>query len=57
MEHDRDKVDEVTLALFWLTSFREAGVRRAWKGHDWDTMERLYSQGYIGTQRVRRNRF
>jgi hypothetical protein len=57
MEHDRDKVDEVTLALFWLTSFREAGVRRAWKGHDWDTMERLYSQGYVGTQRVRRNRF
>jgi hypothetical protein len=25
MEYDRDKVDEVTLALLWLTSFREAG--------------------------------
>jgi len=47
MEYDYEKVDEMTLTLLWLTSFREAGVRRAWKGHDWDTMDRLYSKGYI----------
>jgi hypothetical protein len=47
MEYDRDKVGEVTLALLWLTSFKEAGTKRAWKGHDWDTMDRLYSKGYI----------
>jgi hypothetical protein len=37
----------VTLALLWLISFKEAGTKRAWKGHDWDTMDRLYSKGYI----------
>jgi uncharacterized protein DUF6429 len=47
MEYDLEKVDEMTLALLWLTSFKEHGGRRAWKGHDWDTMDRLYSKGYI----------
>jgi hypothetical protein len=28
MEYDQDKVDEITLALLWLTSFKDpAGVR------------------------------
>jgi hypothetical protein len=43
MEYDRDKVDEMVLALLWLTP---AGPRRAWK-HDWDAMERLHAKGYI----------
>jgi hypothetical protein len=30
MEYDRDKVDEMVLALLWLTL---AGEHRAWKGH------------------------
>ena len=47
MEYDQDKVDEVTLALLWLTSFTDPGGVRAWKGQDWDTMERLHSKGYI----------
>lgn len=47
MEYDRDKVDEVTLALLWLTSFKDAGGVRAWKGQDWETMDRLHSKGYI----------
>lgn len=47
MECDRDKVDEITLALLWLTSFKDHGDVRAWKGQDWDTMERLHSKGYI----------
>jgi hypothetical protein len=44
MEYDLDKVDEVVLALLQLTRCGEA---RAWKGHDWDTLERLYEKGYI----------
>lgn len=45
MEYDRDKVDEMVLALLWLT---QAGEGRAWKSHDWDAMDRLYEKGYIG---------
>lgn len=47
MDFDRDKVDDMTLALLWLTSFKEGEGVRTWKGHDWDTMDRLYSKGYI----------
>jgi hypothetical protein len=47
MEYDQEKVDEMTLALLWLTSFKDAGSVRAWKGQDWETMDRLYSKGYI----------
>jgi hypothetical protein len=47
MEYDQEKVDEMTLALLWLTSFKDAGGVRAWKGQDWETMGRLYSKGYI----------
>jgi Domain of unknown function (DUF6429) len=44
MEYDPDKIDEMVLALLWLTL---AGDHRAWKSHDWDTLERLYAKGYI----------
>jgi hypothetical protein len=47
MDFDRDKVDEMTLALLWLTSFKDADGVRAWKGQNWETMDRLYSKGYI----------
>ena len=45
MEYDQDKIDEVVLALLYLTLHEEV---RAWKGHDWAAMERLYEKGYIG---------
>ena len=44
MDYDRDKVDEMVLALLWLTL---RGDGRAWKGRDWDAMERLNERGYI----------
>jgi hypothetical protein len=48
MDYDQDKVDEMVLALLWLTSFNEDQYgARAWKGHDWDAMERLHAKGYI----------
>jgi hypothetical protein len=37
----------MTLALLWLTSLKDPGGVRAWKGQDWDTMERFHSNGYI----------
>jgi hypothetical protein len=48
MEYDEDKVDEMVLALLYLTMFDvDQDGARAWKGHDWDAMSRLYEKGYI----------
>lgn len=47
MEYDKDKVDDLVLALLHLTSFREHGIVRAWKGHDWDALDRLCDKGFI----------
>ena len=47
MDFDRDKVDEMTLALMFLTSFGDHGCTRSWKGYDWDAMDRLHQAGYI----------
>ena len=48
MKYDKDKVDEVTLALMYLVLHdkTEFGAR-AWKGFDWDTLNRLYDKGFI----------
>lgn len=49
MNYDTNKVDETVLALLWLTSFRDHRDKplRAWKGHDWNAMNRLFEKGYI----------
>jgi hypothetical protein len=44
MEIDTNKIDDMVLALLWLTAHDED---RAWKGHDWDAMGRLFQKGYI----------
>jgi hypothetical protein len=44
MEYDEDKVDEMVLALLFLTVH---DGYRAWKGHDWDAMDRLHKKGMI----------
>jgi Domain of unknown function (DUF6429) len=44
MEYDEDKVDEMVLALLFLTLH---DGYRAWKGHDWDAMDRLHKKGMI----------
>jgi hypothetical protein len=48
MEYNKDKVDEVVLALLHLTTFKEGPGLRSWKGHHWDCLNRLYEKGYIG---------
>jgi hypothetical protein len=48
MNYNKNKVDEVTLALLSLVSLKEKhGVVRAWKGFDWDTLDRLFKKGWI----------
>ncbi|MBA4136923.1 MAG: hypothetical protein C0518_06360 [Opitutus sp.] len=53
MNYDPRKVDDAVLALLWLTSFREKKdwPLRAWKGHDWDAMNRLHEAGFIDDPR------
>jgi hypothetical protein len=48
MEYDKDKVDEMILALLYLTTFEDEFGFRAWKGLDWDSLDRLHERGYIG---------
>ena len=47
MEYDQTRVDETVLALLYLNFFEHGGVKRAWKGFDWDSMNRLHDKGYI----------
>ena len=48
MDYDRGKVDEMVMAaLLALTMFRDQFEVRAWKGHDWDALDRLHERGYI----------
>lgn len=47
MEINKEKVDEFTLALLYLTTFKDRSGLRAWKGHDWEVLNRLHESGYI----------
>lgn len=51
MEHDNDKIDEMVLALLFLTTFNEQEWKRAWKGYDWDSLNRLHEKGYLSDPR------
>jgi hypothetical protein len=53
MEYDKDKVDEMVLALLYLTSETEKYGTRAWKGQDWETMNRLHEKGYISDPKTK----
>jgi hypothetical protein len=47
MDIDRDRAEEVVMALLALTSFEDHGIVRAWKGHDWDLLDGLFKRGWI----------
>ena len=44
MELDTSKIDDAVLAMLYLGLHDGS---RAWKGFDWDAMNRLHEQGYI----------
>jgi Domain of unknown function (DUF6429) len=44
MALDTDKIDDAVLALLFLTRHDHW---RAWKGFDWDALDRLYEKGMI----------
>jgi uncharacterized protein DUF6429 len=44
MEIDTDRIDQAVLALLYLGLHDGC---RAWKGFDWDAMDRLHEKGMI----------
>jgi len=44
MTYNQTKIDETVLATLLLTLNEED---RAWKGHSFDVLDRLYEKGYI----------
>jgi uncharacterized protein DUF6429 len=44
-ELDTDKIDQTVLALLYLTLHDDF---RAWKGFDWQALNRLHDKGMIG---------
>ena len=55
MDYNEDKVDDAVLALLYLTMRDDRTGTRAWKGHDWIAMDRLYRKGYIGDPKSKAN--
>jgi hypothetical protein len=53
MEIDEQKVDEISLALLYLTTFKDKSGFRAWKSHSWDVLDRLHESGYIDDPRTK----
>jgi hypothetical protein len=51
MEYDQEKVDQYALALLNLVRWENGSVSRAWKGFDWETMNRLHEKGFISDPR------
>ena len=45
MNLDVRAIDDSVLTLLYLTLHDR---HRAWKGHDWDALNRLHTQGFIG---------
>ena len=44
MDIDTDKIDDAVLALLYLTLHDKV---RAWKGHDWNVLDRLHCKGML----------
>lgn len=46
-QFDREKAEEVAIALLWLTHYDDHGVTRAWKGLAWDLLDGLFRRHWI----------
>jgi hypothetical protein len=53
MDIDTDKIDDAVLALLYLTTFEDRGAFGAWKGHDWDALNRLHEKGMISDPKTK----
>ena len=51
MTYNETKIDETVLATLLLTLHEED---RAWKGHSFEVLDKLYEKGYIIIQKVKK---
>ena len=47
MDLHEEKVDDVVLALLYVTTFEDKPRLRAWKGHNWDALDRPHRKDFI----------
>jgi len=47
MKYDKNKIDEMALAMLWLNIFDDRDQKRCWKSFGWSVMDRLHDKGYI----------
>ena len=52
MRYDDKRIDETVLAVLYLNAFDDNGVSRAWKGINWECMNRLFESGMISYPRT-----
>ncbi len=50
-ELDRDKLNEVALAILGLTAHTDHGITRVWKSMDWGLLDELFARGWIADPR------
>jgi hypothetical protein len=50
IDYDKEKVDEMTLALMYLVMRGDKDTARAWKGFEWAAMDRLHEKGMCGVR-------
>ena len=47
MDIDEEKLDEVVLALLYVTRFKDGPNMRTWKSYEWSILDRLHEKGFI----------
>ena len=47
MDINEEKIDDMVLALLYLTTFEDKPRLRTWKGYDRSALDRLHQRDYI----------
>jgi hypothetical protein len=48
----QEQISNLTLLLLYLTSWKENEVQRAWKGYDFDVLNKLEEDGLIAQSKT-----
>jgi hypothetical protein len=47
-----EQISKLTLLLLYLTSWKEGEAQRAWKGYDFDVLNKLEEDGFIAQSKT-----
>lgn len=48
----QEQISKLTLLLLYLTSWKEQEAQRAWKGYDFDVLNKLAEEGLIAQSKT-----